>query len=271
MEYKHLEVKREGGVATCTLSNPPNHTLNSNGVQELGVLLDELEQDRALRVLILTGGGEGVFVAHYEVAELAASAEQQSQQPAGAPSEIDPGRLHAFHRVCLRLERLPAVTIAAINGNAAGGGCELTLACDFRLMADGPFGYGLPETSVGIIPGAGGTQRFARLLGTARALDLILHGRILAPGEAHELGLIHRLFPPETFREQALEFARNVASRAPIALAAAKEAIRRGAQTTLEDGLAVEQECFARTMRSRDAAGAMRAWTRGESYAWKGE
>lgn len=271
MEYKHLSVERRGGVLTCTLSNPPNHTLNSSGVQELGVLLDELQQDRSLRVLILTGGGEGVFIAHYEVEELAASAEQQSQQPADSALELDRGRLHAFHRICLQLERLPAVTIAAINGNAAGGGCELSLACDFRLMADGPFGYGLPETSVGIIPGAGGTQRFARLLGTARAIDLILHGRILGPAEAHELGLIHRLYAPETFRDQAFEFARNLAARSPIALAAAKEAIWRGAQTTLEDGLAIEQECFARTMRSRDAAGAMRAWTRGELYEWLGE
>ena len=179
--------------------------------------------------------------------------------------------LHPFHHVLLRLERLHAVTIAALNGSAAGGGCELSLGCDFRLMADGPFGYGLPETLVGIIPGGGGTQRFARLLGTARALDLILHARILSPTEALEIGLVHRVFPQEGFRDQVATFAGDLAGRAPLALAAAKRAIQQGSRLTLEQGLAVEQTCFERIMRSKDAAGAMRAWLAGESYQWKGE
>jgi enoyl-CoA hydratase len=164
------------------------------------------------------------------------------------------------------------VTIAALNGNAAGGGCELSLACDFRLMADGPYRYGLPETGVGIIPGAGGTQRMARLLGTARALDLVLHGTLLTPAQALEVGLVHRVYPPSEFRAEVARFAENLAARAPIALAAAKRAIRAGAeQPRLEDGLAIEQEEFGRTMRSKDAAGAMRAWLEGKTYTWQGK
>jgi len=130
--------------------------------------------------------------------------------------------------------------------------------------------YGLPETSVGIIPGAGGTQRFARLLGTARALDLILHAKLLTPAEALELGLLHRLLPEASFRDGVDAFARDLAARAPIALAAAKRAILEGTQQPLEQGLATEQACFDRTMRSKDAAGAMRAMLAGRTYEWEG-
>jgi enoyl-CoA hydratase len=270
MAYTHLELERSGHVLTCALSNPPRHTLNAAGVGELARMLDEVESDPSVRVLVLTGKGEGVFVAHYEVNELADAAEQQGGGPAAPASGGDSG-LHPFHQVILRLERLHAVTIAALNGSAAGGGCELSLGCDFRLMADGPFGYGLPETLVGIIPGAGGTQRFARLLGTARALDLILHARILSPAEALEIGLVHRVFPAEAFRDQVAAFAADLAGRAPLALAAAKRAIHEGSRLPLEQGLAVEQSCFERTMRSEDAAGAMRAWLGGEGYEWQGK
>jgi enoyl-CoA hydratase len=270
MTYTHLEIERSGDVVTCALSNPPRHTLNAAGVGELAQMLDEVESDPSVRVLVLTGAGEGVFVAHYEVNELAAAAEHQVARPS-APAPGDDSGLHPFHQVILRLERLHAVTIAALNGSAAGGGCELSLGCDFRLMADGPFGYGLPETLVGIIPGAGGTQRFARLLGTARALDLILHGRILSPAEALEMGLVHRVFSPDAFRDEVAAFAADLAGRAPLALAAAKQAIHEGSRLTLEQGLAVEQACFERAMRSQDAAGAMRAWLAGESYEWQGK
>jgi enoyl-CoA hydratase len=264
---------REGGVVTLAHANPPRHTLTAEGVRELHEALDAFEQDATLRALVLTGAGEGVFIAHYEVGELAEAAEASSAAPASEaqrPSR-EARRLHPFHELCLRLERLPVPTVAALNGNAAGGGCELALSCDFRLMAEGPFAFGLPETSVGIIPGAGGTQRMARLLGTARALDLILHARLLEPREALALGLLHRVFPAERFTAEVRAFAADLAGRAPIALAAAKRAIRRGVELPLADGLALEQEEFGRTMRSKDAARAMRAFLRGERWEWKGE
>ena len=260
---------REGGVVTLVHTNPPRHTLTAAGVRELAQHLDALEQDATLRVLVLTGGGEGVFIAHYEVGELAAAAEASGRSAAPAPAGRP--RLHPLHELCLRLERLAVPTVAALNGNAAGGGCELALACDFRLLADGPFRFGLPETSVGIIPGAGGTQRMARLLGTARALDLILHATLLAPGEALAAGLVHRVLPAAGFAGEVRRFAADLAARAPIALAAAKRAIRAGVELPLADGLALEQEQFERTMRSKDAAGAMRAFLAGEAFAWKGE
>jgi enoyl-CoA hydratase len=269
MSQQQVDLVRSGGIATITLSNPPAHTLTASGVEQLHGLLDELEKDRSLRVLSFVGGGEGVFIAHYEVGELAAGAEA-NQAGEGPASSAEP-QLHAMHRLCLRLERLHVPTVAALNGNAAGGGFELALACDFRLASKGPFGFGLPETTVGIIPGAGGTQRMTRLLGTAKALDLILHGRIVSPEEALEFGLIHRLFEGDAFREEANAFLEDLASRAPVALAAAKRAIHAGASLEMEEALALEQTQFNRTMRSKDAATAMRAWLKGEAWKWSGE
>jgi enoyl-CoA hydratase len=269
MSGPHWTAAREGGVVTLRHANPPRHTLTAAGVQELHARLDELERDAALRVLVLTGAADGVFIAHYEVGELAAAAEASSAS-APRPPAARP-RLHSFHELCLRLERFSAPTVAAVNGHAAGGGCELALACDFRLLRDGPFRFGLPETSVGIIPGAGGTQRFARLLGTARALDLILHATLLTPAEALAAGLAHRVLPAAGFDAEVARFAADLAGRAPLALAAAKRAIRAGAELPLADGLAIEQEQFDATMRSQDAAGAMRAFLTGRSWEWKGE
>ncbi len=270
MSDRHLDVERDGGIVRCTLSNPPTHTLTAAGVQELRRLVTELSADETVRVLVLSGGGEGVFVAHYEVGELAQASEQ-----AGAVSEADAAadapRLHAMHQLCLSLEAQHFPVVAAINGSTAGGGLELALACDFRLAMDGAFGLGLPETTVGIIPGAGGTQRMSRLLGTARALDLILHGQLVGPQEALTLGLVHRVFPPDRFRAEVDAFAADLAGRAPIALAAAKRAIHAAHDGTLREGLALEQEAFEEAMRSEDAAGAMRAWLSGEAWDWKGK
>jgi enoyl-CoA hydratase/carnithine racemase len=266
MSYRYLSVDRRAGVVTCTLRNPPMNYMNHGMVLELDQLTREVEAEPADRVLLLTGGLDGIFITHYDVSEL--------QILAGRSQERDLATSEAaglIHTVFNRLERMPKITVAALNGTAMGGGCELSLACDFRVMADGPFRYGLPETSLGIIPGAGGTQRMTRLLGVARALDLILHAHILTPAEAYAGGLVHRLYPAAEFHARAAEFAADLAERAPLALAAAKEAIRGGAELKLDQGLALERRAFARTMRSADARNAMGAYTRGESYAFKGE
>jgi len=275
MNYRYLDVTRDGHVVTCTLSNPPHHTLTAGSVLELFEVLNDVEADTSVRALVFTGASEDVFIAHYEVGELSDTAERSIEGGAtAASSEASEPERSDMHQLCLRLERMSAITIAAMNGKAAGGGFELSLACDFRLLADGRYRVGLPETSIGIIPGAGGTQRYARLLGTARALDLILHAKLLTPAEALELGLVHRLYPPDRFRVEAEAFAEDIASRAPIALAAAKQAIQQGSQLPLDESLLLEQRCFERTMRSKDAAGAMRAYLGGAGktpYEWQGE
>ena len=266
---RFLSVAEAGGIVTCTMSNPPRHTLVAAEVTQLDQLIDSLEKRNDVRVVVFTGAGAGVFIAHYEVGELAASAERSSTQAkretATAPS------LHPFHRFILRLQRASFVTIAAINGSTAGGGLEFALGCDFRLAMAGEFRLGLPETSVGIIPGAGGTQRFARLLGTAKALDLILHAQTMSPADALACGLVHRVFDAATFKQSVDAFAADLAARAPIALAAAKRAIYEGSELPLVEGLLVEQREFDRCMATRDAANAMRNLLDGKQLGqWQG-
>ena len=259
-EYENLKVEDNGHVVICNLTNPPTHTFTSKSLMEVHDFLDQMEKKKDLRVLAFTGGGEDVFIKHYEVGELAESAEKNISEAKEVSSEYSPPKeLHHFHKMLLRLRDIEAIVIAGINGNTAGGGCEFALGCDLRIMSEGPYAIGLPETSVGILPGGGGTQRLARLIGSSRALDLILHARLLSPQEAFEFGLINKLVPHERFREELMAYCLDLASRAPIALRQVKKIIHRGLDKTLEEGLLMEQEAFDVTMRSNDAAKAMRS------------
>ena len=259
-EYENLKVEDNGHVVICNLTNPPTHTFTSKSLMEVHDFLDQMEKKKDLRVLAFTGEGEDVFIKHYEVGELAESAEKNISEAKEVSSGYSPPKeLHHFHKMLLRLRDIEAIVIAGINGNTAGGGCEFSLGCDLRIMSEGPYAIGLPETSVGILPGGGGTQRLARLIGSSRALDLILHARLLSPQEAFEFGLINKLVPHERFREELMAYCSDLASRAPIALRQVKKIIHKGLDKTLEEGLLMEQEAFDVTMRSNDAAKAMRS------------
>ncbi len=273
--FDHLRIEDKGHYMICYLSNPPSHTLNSSGVQEIHKFLDIIEKKDDLRVLAFTGEGENVFIRHYEVGELADSAEKNVESNKEAR---DPKELHAFHRMLLRLRELDAIVVAGINGNTAGGGCEFSLGCDLRVMADGDFLIGLPETSVGILPGGGGTQRLSRLIGSSRALDLILHAKLLKPLEAHNLGIINKLLTEKKFKEELDEYCEDLANRAPIALSQVKKIIHQGLEMSLEDSLLLEQKAFDVTMNSKDAARAMRSLLNAQEnieneikFEWKGE
>ncbi len=264
--FDHLRIEDRGHYMICYLSNPPSHTLNSSGVQEIHKFLDIIEKKDDLRVLAFTGEGENVFIRHYEVGELADSAEKNIES---SKETKDPKELHAFHRMLLRLRELDAIVVAGINGNTAGGGCEFSLGCDLRVMADGDFLIGLPETSVGILPGGGGTQRLSRLIGSSRALDLILHAKLLKPLEAYNLGIINKLLTEENFKEELDEYCEDLVNRAPI---------DQGLEMTLEDSLLLEQKAFDVTMNSKDAARAMRSLLNAQEnieneikFEWKGE
>ena len=259
-EYENLKVEDHGHVVICILTNPPTYTFTSKSLMEVHDFLDQMEKKKDLRVLAFTGEGEDVFIKHYEVGELAESAEKNISEAKVVSSEYNPPKeLHHFHKMLLRLRDIEAIVVAGINGNTAGGGCEFSLGCDLRIMSEGNYAIGLPETSVGILPGGGGTQRLARLIGSSRALDLILHARLLSPQEAFEFGLINKLVPHERFREELMTYCSDLASRAPIALRQVKKIIHQGLDKTLEEGLLMEQEAFDVTMRSNDAAKAMRS------------
>lgn len=274
-KFKHLRIVDEGQIVTCYLSNPPTHTLTAEGVIEIHKFLDIMEAKKDLRVLAFTGGGDEVFIKHYEVGELAETAEKNLNK---TQVNSDPKELHGFHRMLLRLRDLDAIVIAGINGNTAGGGCEFSLGCDLRIMSDGDYKIGLPETSVGILPGGGGTQRLARLIGASRALDLILHARLLTPHEAESFGIINKIIPHKNFHEGLNDYCQDLANRAPIALSQVKKIIHKGLDMTLEEGLLLEQKAFDITMNSEDAAQAMRALLTAEEniedvskFTWKGK
>ena len=255
-KFNHLRIEDNGNYVICYLSNPPTHTLTSSGVNEIHRFLDQIEKRDDLRVLAFTGDGENVFIKHYEVGELANTAERNLETK---KDKQDPKELHAFHTMLLRLRDLDAIVVAGINGNTAGGGCEFSLGCDLRIMADGNFLIGLPETSVGILPGGGGTQRLSRLIGSSRALDLILHAQLVSPKEAFDLGIINKLVSQASFNQELISYCEDLSNRAPIALQQVKKIIHQGLEMTLEESLLVEQKAFDVTMNSKDAARAMRA------------
>ncbi len=277
-EYEHLKVEDHGQVVICVLTNPPTHTFTSKSLMEVHDFLDQMEKRKDLRVLAFTGEGEDVFIKHYEVGELADSAEKNiSESKKIAADSQPPKELHNFHKMLLRFRDLEAIVVAGINGNTAGGGCEFSLGCDLRIMSEGPYAIGLPETSVGILPGGGGTQRLARLIGSSRALDLILHAKLLSPKEAFQYGLINKLVSHDNFQEELMSYCLDLASRAPIALRQVKKIIHQGLDKTLEEGLLIEQEAFDVTMRSNDAARAMRSMLETEQnieerteFKWEG-
>ena len=260
VDYKHLEIEDQGQIIICYLSNPPTHTLTAQGLLEIHDFLDSLVTNKELRILAFTGAGEDVFIRHYEVGELADSAEKNiSQQEETKKLENNPIKeLHGFHKMLLKIRDLDAIVVAGINGNTAGGGCEFSLGCDLRVMSSGDYFIGLPETSVGILPGGGGTQRLARLIGSSRALDLILHGQLISNVKALEFGIINEILPKESFLKSLKEYCQILANRAPIALREVKRAIHRGMDLPLEEALLIEQEAFNKTMNSKDAAKAMR-------------
>ena len=265
-------------ITILKFNNPPIHTMTAESVKELCYFLGHLKKNIAegnssLRVLMLTGAEAAqkanIFIRSYDVSELSASSlGQKITTSKNNMDEYPP--VPQEYRVqgldgCLKcMEALPLITVAAINGLAMGGGMELTLGCDFRLISASSNGYGLPETSVGILPGGGGTQRLARMLGTAKALDFILHAKLMKPAQALELGVVHRVYPANTFYADALDFCIDLSNRAPVALAASKICIQQGTQLSLSDGLKLESIEFGKTMRSDDAKRAMK--TVAQSY-----
>ena len=260
VDYKHLEIEDQGQIIICYLSNPPTHTLTAQGLLEIHDFLDSLVTNKELRILAFTGAGEDVFIRHYEVGELADTAEKNigRQEETKKPDNNPTKELHGFHKMLLKIRDLNAIVVAGINGNTAGGGCEFSLGCDLRVMSSGDYFIGLPETSVGILPGGGGTQRLARLIGSSRALDLILHGQLISNVKALEFGIINEILPKESFLKSLKEYCQILANRAPIALREVKRAIHRGMDLPLEEALLIEQEAFNKTMNSKDAAKAMR-------------
>jgi enoyl-CoA hydratase len=278
-----IDVEQRGTVLVGTFDNPPHALIDRGSVEALERLVARAESDDGVDAVVLTGSHPERFIAHYDIGEILAGARAGPTVGAGlarasvrtvAAARRIPGtdrglartplaglvEVERFHEVFLRMNRCGAVFVAAINGSAQGGGCELSLACDLRLMAAGDHGIGQPEIFLAFPPGGGGTQRLARLLGSAKALKVVLDGAPLSPEEAAELGLVDRVVPPGELLETAITEARRLGARPKAAIAAAKRAIYEGGSLPLTDGLRLEASQFMATVTRPEAIRAMEAY-----------
>lgn len=241
-----LVERRADGVAILRLDNPKVNALSSDLLRELATAAEGLREDPPGAVVVT--GGDRIFAAGAEITEFR-SVESPSDVITRAEAELI-GQL--FLRALNAVADIPRATIAAISGFALGGGCELALACDFRIASE-KARLGQPEILLGIIPGGGGTQRLARLVGPARAKDLIFSGRQVHADEALAIGLVDEVVAPEAVLERALDRASALAAGATAAQGLAKRAIDRGLDITLNGGLDLEQQLFAEVFATEDA------------------
>lgn len=252
MASKYFIVEPRGTVALVTINHPPRNFLRTGMMYELNDLLDAFERD-GVRAIVITGGVKDYFIAH---ADLELVRNSEPSHPKAYQS------LRYWHETLRRLQTCSQVVIAAINGQALGGGCEFALACDFRFMARGSRKIGLIEVQLGIIPGAGGTQRMARLLGRGKALELILEGKALTADEAERIGLIHRALAPDRLLPESLAYAEKLAKWSPVAVRNIKRAIHEGLEMPLAQGLELETACFYETMTTEVARQTLEAGIR---------
>jgi len=253
-------VARDGAVATVTVNRPEaRNALDGKTLDALLHAFTSVERDGAVRCAILTGAGDRAFVAGADIKAMA------GLDPVGARSFSEHGR-----RVCDLIEGLSVPVIAAVNGWALGAGFELALACDFIYAARGAK-IGLPEVGLGVIPGMGGTQRLARRIGAARARELIYSAAVVDGDEALRLGLVNAVTEPAELLARARAAAEAIARQAPLAVSAAKRAIREGGTLSLEAGIDREQQLFAALFATKDQEEGMRAFIDKRDPLWTGE
>jgi enoyl-CoA hydratase/carnithine racemase len=245
-EFVTLEVT--DSVGTIRIERPKLNPLNEQVALEIGEAVDRAAADESVRAAVVWGG-ERVFAAGADIKEMADNDAVSMFRYIGR-----------FQDIFTRLERLPIVTIAAINGYALGGGCELALACDLRICAEDSQ-LGQPEILLGVIPGAGGTQRLPRLIGVGRAKELIYSGRFVGAAEALAIGLVNEVVPPDQVYPRALEVARRYAQGPTVALMAAKQAIHNGLQTDMTSALLIERQAFSALFSTDDQRIGMESFT----------
>lgn len=252
-----VTVERKGGCTILTYANPPWGTMTAAGSREMYAAVKAASEDPAVRSIVLTGGVPGIFVRHYDVGELSAASDHVATAPAAPPPTRGEPPPPGFLEMTDLLAAAPKPVVAAINGLCMGGGFEMTLACDIRIAGNEVTAIGLPETRIGIFPGGGGTQRLPRVIGEAKALEMILRGLVVDASEALRIGLVHELAADPLAR--ALEMAAEWDARGAEGIAYAKRLIRATLSRPLSEGLADERSSFQAVMATPSAREGLRA------------
>jgi enoyl-CoA hydratase len=260
MAYQNLLLEQpESGIYLLTVNRPQAlNALNAATLDELAQAAAQVAADAAARVLLVTGAGDKAFVAGADISEM----QQLTADQARAFSEKGMQVMHA-------LEVLPVPVIALVQGYALGGGCELAMACDWIMASDRAV-FGQPEVNLGIPPGFGGTQRLARLVGRARALELITTARQIRADEALAIGLVNQVVPAAELRNSGLAVARTIAAKGPVAVRLAKQAVQRGQDLDLANACAYETAAFALAFATADQCEGMRAFLEKRSAKFNG-
>ncbi len=256
---ENVRTENRDGVCIITIDRPKVlNALNAQTVGEIGEAFEQARTDEAVKAVIVTGGGEKAFVAGADIRELA------TMTPITGKETAERGQ-----RIFRAIETFPKPVIAAINGFALGGGCELALACHIRIASESAQ-IGLPEVTLGIIPGYGGTQRMTRLLGKGKALELICTGDRIGAAEAEKIGLVNRVVPADQLMATAEEMARKIASRGPLAVRAAIEAVMVGSDMGFDEGQVLEATLFGLLASTDDMKEGMAAFIEKRAAAFKG-
>ncbi|MEW9096343.1 MAG: short-chain-enoyl-CoA hydratase [Clostridiaceae bacterium] len=257
MEFNNVLLEKEGNIAVVTINRPNAlNALNSETLKELDIIIDNLADDEEVLAVILTGAGKA-FVAGADITEMKDLNTVQ-------------GRKFGLlgNKVFRKLETLEKPVIAAVNGFALGGGCEISIACDIRIASQ-KAKFGQPEVGLGITPGFGGTQRLPRLVGASMAKQLIFTGEIIGAEEALRIGLVNKIVEPEKLMDEAREMAKKIAGNAPIAVRLCKAAINRGVQCDIDTGIAYEAEVFGECFSTEDQKEGMTAFVEKRDKCFK--
>ena len=240
MENKSVICEINDGLAVVVIDNPPVNALNETVISELDAIIEELSGNSSVQVVIVTGAGEKAFVAGADIKQF-------------LDMDVATGKalVRRGQQIFTRLSTLKQPVIAAVHGFALGGGCELALACDIRIASENAV-MGVPEVSLGVIPGYGGTQRLPRLVGPSRAMSMILTGDPIKAEEALRIGLVDKVVPTGEALNEAKAMAKRIMSRGPLAVQAAKRAIYEGMKVSLEEGISFEADCFSELCNTED-------------------
>lgn len=255
-DYQHILVERNEQIGIVTLNRPKElNALNFSLVSELADALEELDRDQTIRCIVVTGAGEKAFAAGADIKEMSDK----------SPIDMMVGQFEAWEH----MRRIRTPMIAAVGGYALGGGCELAMHCDM-IVASENARFGQPEILLGIIPGAGGTQRLARTLGKYRAMEMVLTGAQISAQEMANHGLVNRVVPKGEHLSEAMKLAQTIVAQPPIAIRLAKESVLAAFETSLEAGLAVERKNFFLLFATEDMREGMQAFMEKRKAAFQG-